>query len=280
MYVANIKGRLATSIDGKLADVEQVSGGRFGSSPAAVYRRWIEFRAWGDNVGASGSPAEVPSGLGAPSPAPRQAFGIGLNYQDHVEESGLEVPDFPSTFCKFPSCIVGAEDPVEVVGNTSDWEVELVVVIGRAAHNAKADEGWDYVAGLTVGQDLSERTRQLAGSPPQFSLGKSFPGYGPTGPWLVTPDEVTDPADLPLRCFLDGEKVQESRTSQLIFSVPQLIEALSSIVTLLPGDLIFTGTPGGVGAARSPQRFLRPGQTLVSEIDGIGQLTTTLVGPS
>jgi 2,4-didehydro-3-deoxy-L-rhamnonate hydrolase len=128
------------------------------------------------------------------------------------------------------------------------------------------------VAGLCVGQDLSERVTQMASKPPQFSMGKSFPGFGPTGPWLVTPDEFEDPDDLELGCSIDGLQMQKSRTSNLIISVPQLVAKLSSSVRLLPGDLIFTGTPAGVGQGRNPQRWLAPGEELVSYVEGIGEL--------
>jgi 2-keto-4-pentenoate hydratase/2-oxohepta-3-ene-1,7-dioic acid hydratase in catechol pathway len=141
-----------------------------------------------------------------------------------------------------------------------------------------ADEAWDHVAGVTIGQDLSERETQMIGTKPQFSLGKSFPGFGPTGPWLVTPDELPDRNDLAISCALSGETMQDGRTSALIYTVPQLIERLSAIVTLLPGDLIFTGTPAGIGNARTPKRFIQPGEVLVSTIEGIGELTTRFAG--
>lgn len=150
-------------------------------------------------------------------------------------------------------------------------------MIGFEARDVSEDGAWEHVAGLTVGQDLSERERQLFGQAAQYSLGKSFPGYGPIGPWLVTVDELADRDDLAIGCAIDGEVMQASRTSDLICSVPQLIVKLSSVVTLLPGDLIFTGTPSGVGRARSPQRFLRPGEQLVSTIEGIGSLTTRVI---
>ena len=137
----------------------------------------------------------------------------------------------------------------------------------RAWQVAAAD-AWDHVAGLAVGQDLSERISQLAGSPPQFSLGKSFPGFGPIGPWLVTVDEFSDPDDLELGCSINGETMQHARTRDLVFSIPQLIRALSAVLPLLPGDVIFTGTPAGVGLGRDPQRWLAPGDELVSYVEG------------
>jgi 2,4-didehydro-3-deoxy-L-rhamnonate hydrolase len=280
VILANVEQRLTTFVDGQAVDVENQSGGRFEADPAAIYARWDEFRKWAEEIGANGPGQVAPSQLDAPSPRPPQVFGIGLNYRDHAAEADLALPDFPATFTKFPTCIVGPRTPVELAGPTSDWEVELVVVIGRQATEVRAANAWDYVAGLTIGQDLSERTLQLAGPLPQFSLGKSYPSYGPIGPWLVTPDELDNPDDLAIKCLLDGEIMQEARTSQLVFSVPELIEQLSSVLTLLPGDLIFTGTPAGVGWAREPQRFLKPGQQLISEIEGIGQLITTIAAPA
>jgi 2-keto-4-pentenoate hydratase/2-oxohepta-3-ene-1,7-dioic acid hydratase in catechol pathway len=137
-----------------------------------------------------------------------------------------------------------------------------------------AADAWDHVAGLTVGQDLSARDVQMLGSPPQFSLGKSFPGFGPIGPWLVTPDELRDPDDLGIGCAVNGEQMQSDRTSAMLFSVPETVARLSAICPLLPGDLIFTGTPAGVGNRMDPPRYLKPGDELVSTIEGIGTLTT------
>ena len=273
MRIGNVDGRLAILTGAGAIDVERASGGRFGADPQAVYERWAEFTAW---AGSAGSEAAVPydgTRLGAPAPAPRQSFGIGLNYADHADESGFDVPDHPSVFTKFPSCITGPETEVILPpGGHTDWEVELVAVIGASAWQAAEADGWGHVAGLCVGQDLSERITQMASKPPQFSLGKSFPGFGPTGPWLVTPDEFADPDDLELGCAINGAQVQKSRTRHLIISVPQLVARLSAITRLLPGDVIFTGTPAGVGQGRNPQRWLAPGDELVSYVEGIGEL--------
>ena len=278
MKVGNLEGRLVV-LDGDHAiDVAAASDGVFGPDPASCYERWDEFVAWGST--ASGGAQFDLELLRAPSPCPRQAFGIGLNYAAHAAESGVPNPEFPPTFTKFPSCITGPYATVELPSDGIDWEVELVVIIGRTAHNVAAADAWSHVAGLTVGQDLSNRAVQLRPPVPQFSLGKSFPGFGPMGPWLVTSDEFADPDNLALSCTLNGETMQESRTNDLIFSVSSLIECLSGIVTLMPGDVIFTGTPSGVGMARKPPRFLAPGDVLVSTIEGIGSITTTLTGAS
>jgi 2-keto-4-pentenoate hydratase/2-oxohepta-3-ene-1,7-dioic acid hydratase in catechol pathway len=224
----------------------------------------------------AGATAYDPTKLGPPSPTPRQSIGIGLNYAKHAAEGGIPVPEFPTTFTKFPTCIAGPNDVVSLPSESVDWEVELVVVMGRRAHNVAAGDAWAHVAGLTIGQDISERKVQLRPPVPQFNLGKSFPGFGPIGPWVVTPDDLPDPDDLALSCTVNGETMQDSRTSDLIFGVPVLIESLSSIIPLLPGDVIFTGTPEGVGMARKPPRFLAPGDVIVSTIEGIGSMTTKL----
>jgi 2,4-didehydro-3-deoxy-L-rhamnonate hydrolase len=276
--VGNLEGRLVIGTAAGVIDVESASGGRFGSDPQAVYGRWAEFAAWAPGADeASARPFEI-ARLGPPAPAPVQSFGIGLNYRDHVQESGFTVPDQPSVFTKFPSCITGpCSDVVLPPGGHTDWEIELVAVIGATARNVAAADAWGHVAGLTAGQDISERITQLSGTPPQFSLGKSFPGFGPTGPWLVTVDEFADPDDIELGCSLNGDQVQQARTSLLIISVPLLIAKLSAVLTLLPGDIIFTGTPAGVGMGRDPQRWLAPGDDLVSYVEGIGELRQRFV---
>ncbi|WP_041684327.1 fumarylacetoacetate hydrolase family protein [Renibacterium salmoninarum] len=279
MRIANHDHRavlLATDESG--IDIHTASEGRFGPDLPAIYQQWEEFTAWASTL--AGTAADVivdRSRLGSPSPAPRQVFAIGLNYSDHAKESGFAQPDsLPPVFTKFPTCITGPDTTVVLPeGGNVDWEVELVAVIGSEAKNFSAAEAWNYVSGLSVGQDISERVSQLRGPAPEFGLGKSFPSFGPVGPWLVTPDEFTNPDDLSIECSVDGEEVQKSRTSELIFSVPALIEGLSHTLTLLPGDIIFTGTPAGVGLGRSPQRFIKPGETLISRIEGIGEISQT-----
>jgi 2-keto-4-pentenoate hydratase/2-oxohepta-3-ene-1,7-dioic acid hydratase in catechol pathway len=203
-------------------------------------------------------------------------FAIGLNYRGHAEESGMDLPSVPATFTKFPASLSGPFDDVEIVGGTVDWEVELVAVIGTRADRVAEADAWSHIAGLTVGQDISDRTLQFAAGA-QFSLGKSRRGYGPMGPWLVTIDELRDPDDLALGCSVDGDTVQDARTSDLIFSIPQLVAELSAVLPLVPGDVIFTGTPAGIGATRQPARFLAPGQLLESWIEGIGAIRNRCV---
>jgi len=273
MHLGNVNGRLSLLQDGRALDVERASTGRFGSDPQAVYDDWDAFAEW---AAAADLDAAEPytDGLGTPVPRPRQVFALGLNYALHAREAGLDLPPMPLVFTKFPSCIVGPDATVRVATEKVDWEVELVAVIGRRAEALTTERAWEHVAGVTVGQDISARDVQMQGSPPQFSLGKSFPGFGPTGPWLVTPDALPDRDDLAIACSVNGERMQADRTSSMIFSVPETVARLSAICPLLPGDLIFTGTPAGVGNRMDPPRYLQPGDELVSTIEGIGSITT------
>ena len=286
MRMANLDGRLVlivadrTTRATRAIDVASVSEGLFDADPQRVYDRWDEFRAWADTVeGLTGQDYE-PAGLGSPAPRPPQVFAIGLNYSEHAAESGFATPDSaPPVFTKFPACITGPYGRVLLPpGGHTDWEIELVVVVGRRTERVRAEEAWSCVAGLAVGQDLSERVSQMAGPSPQFSLAKSFPRFGPIGPWLVTPDEFANPDDLGLRCSVNGEVVQEGRTSKLLFGIPEILEQLSAVVPLLPGDVVFTGTPSGVGMGRVPPRWLSPGDELVSSIEGIGEMRHWFVG--
>ncbi len=208
--------------------------------------------------------------LGAPVPRPRQVFGIGLNYRDHANESGAQLPPAPLTFTKFPSCIAGPTADVPLSGEMVDWEVEIVAVIGDETSRIGVADAWNVVAGLTLGQDISDRAVQMTGMPPQFCLGKSFANYGPIGPALVSIDTFGDPDDIALWCDVAGERMQSARSTELIFSIPTIVAYLSSICPLYPGDLIFSGTPSGVGMASG--RFLAPGEIIVSGADVIGEL--------
>jgi 2-keto-4-pentenoate hydratase/2-oxohepta-3-ene-1,7-dioic acid hydratase in catechol pathway len=270
MKIAVVDDRAVLVTGTTMLDVATASDGRFGPDPMDCYEQWDAFHAWASGAG-PGTTELDESMLGCPVPRPRQVFAIGLNYRSHAEESGMAVPEVPATFTKFPASLAGPFDEVELVANTVDWEVELVVVIGRHADRVAVDAAWDHVAGVTVGQDLSDRALQFAAGM-QFSLGKSRRGFGPMGPWVVTPDELADRDDLGLGCSVDGEVVQDARTSDLIFDVSQLIAELSAVLPLLPGDVVFTGTPSGVGMARQPPRALAPGQVLESWIESIGTI--------
>lgn len=270
MKLANLARRAVLVIDDHVVDVATESDQRFGPDIMDLYDNWAEFAIWAGTVEIGTTPLDRTQ-LGNPAPTPRQVFGIGLNYGEHAAESGMDVPAVPATFTKFPASLSGPFDDIEITGTTVDWEAELVAVIGMRADRVDASNGWDHVAGLAVGQDVSDRTLQFAAGN-QFSLGKSRRGYGPIGPWLVTPDEFQDRDDLAIGCSVNGEVKQESRTGDLIFGVPQLVAELSAILPLLPGDVIFTGTPAGVGLARQPAEFLQPGDVVETWVEGIGTI--------
>ncbi|MDT7565362.1 MAG: hypothetical protein QOG76_3986 [Pseudonocardiales bacterium] len=277
MRVARVSGRLSLLVGNGAVDVHAASDGRFPADPDAVFDQWDELREWAAARGNHGAEPYSRDQLGAPVLNPKQVFAIGLNYRDHAAESGVAVPSAPAVFTKFATCLTGPYDTVQLPSDKVDWEVELVVVIGRRAWQVSEESAWSHVAGLTVGQDLSERAVQLVGPVPQFSLGKSYPGFGPIGPAIVTSDELADPDDLSLICALDEELLQKGRTRDMVSSVSELIARLSAVCPLLPGDVIFTGTPPGVGMARTPARYLTGDTTLVSAIDGIGELRNPLI---
>lgn len=281
MRIANIDGQLALATATGYIDVAQASGGRFGPDAQSVYADWASFTDWARGLDTSAHPlieTSEQTNWGAPVPRPQQVFAIGLNYREHAAESNIAPPPTPAVFTKFPSSLTGHQHEIALPVGSVDWEAELVVVIGKQCDFVDEADAWDHVAGLTIGQDLSERQLQRAGQMPQFSLGKSYRGFAPLGPEVVTVDEVPDRSNLEIGCLLEGgEILQKGRTSDLIFTIPELIAHLSSVCSLLPGDIIFTGTPSGVGAARTPPKFLQPGDVLVTWIEGIGSLRNPMV---
>jgi 2-keto-4-pentenoate hydratase/2-oxohepta-3-ene-1,7-dioic acid hydratase in catechol pathway len=273
-------GRFVLVAGERVLDVHASSQGRLPSGPLAALERWDDVCAFAAVADWSAAGVLDGSRLGPPVPAPRQVFAVALNYRPHAAEAGFVAPEAPLIFTKFPTCITGPVATVQLPDGKVDWEVEVVAVIGRGGHHLPREQAWDAVAGITCGQDLSERVRQLAGAPAQFSLGKSFPGFGPTGPVAVTPDELPDRDDISFASWLDGEPLQRGRTSEMIFGVDDLVARLSAVCPLLPGDLIFTGTPAGVGNRMEPPRYLAAGQTLVSRVDGVGEIRQSFTGPA
>ena len=271
MRIGNVEGRAVVAANGRLIDVERASGGRLPSDPMEVLTRLDEVRAL-DLSASDGIPLEG-AHLGPPVPRPSKILAAAGNYSDHVKEAGAEDPGEPNLFAKLPSALIGPRDPIRIrPGRTQiDWEAELVVVIARRARDVAEEDAWSYVAGVTCGQDISDREEQFRAFE-QYTMAKSFDSYAPTGPYLVTIDELEDPDSIPLRCYLDDELVQDGGTGNLIFSVPHLIAWTSRIATLEPGDLFFTGTPGGVGAFRKPPRWLQPGIVVRTEIAGVGTM--------
>jgi 2-keto-4-pentenoate hydratase/2-oxohepta-3-ene-1,7-dioic acid hydratase in catechol pathway len=226
-------------------------------------------------AGAGGTPLERVRL--APPVQPRKFFAIGLNYADHVAESGLDTPEHLTVFMKAPTCVTGPHDPIErpVVSQWLDYEGELGFVIGRRCRHVSAEEAADVIAGYLVVDDVSVRDWQI--QTPQWSLAKSFDTHGPIGPWIVTPDELGDPHALGIRTLVNGELRQESNTSRLIFNCFRIVEILSQACTLEPGDVIATGTPSGIAAAMEGQPWLGPGDRVRIEIEGIGAIENEVV---
>lgn len=217
-------------------------------------------------------------GVHAPILNPEKIVAIGLNYSDHAKEAGMEPPKRPIFFSKYASSIVGPKGavvlPPENVTNEVDYEVEFAVVIGKTAKNVSKEDAMDYVYGYTILNDISARDLQMQD---QWVKGKALDTFAPIGPWIVTKDEIEDPHNLRLVMALNGKVVQDSTTANLIFDIPYLIEYLTTLFTLKPGDIIATGTPPGVGMARKPPLFLKPGDTMVAEVEGIGALENPVI---
>jgi 2-keto-4-pentenoate hydratase/2-oxohepta-3-ene-1,7-dioic acid hydratase in catechol pathway len=274
--LANVNGR-AVLLDGDhYHDLHQASNGSISADPMKALARAAQLAAVQAGLAGrepTGALADVT--LGPPVPRPQKSFGIGLNYHAHAAEGGMEVPESPLVFTKFPSCLTGPTADVELRSDGCDYEGELVVVIGTGGKDIPVDEAWSHVAGLTVGQDISDRPAQFAAKPPHFDLGKSFDTFGPIGPALVSPDLVDDPSNLHIVTEINGEVRQDDTTANLIFDVPTLINYLSRVTTLETGDVIFTGTPEGIGAAQGT--YLADGDVITTTIDGLGTMTNRCV---
>ena len=215
--------------------------------------------------------------LGAPVPRPGKVMAIGINYRAHASEMERELPEHPTVFTKVSTCIIGAGDAIHapVESHMLDWEGEFCVVIGKYARHVAAADALDVVAGYMNGNDVTVRDWQR--HTPTWMMGKSWDTHGPTGPWILTADEVPDPSTLELKTFVNEVEKQSASTSDLLFNIPQLIEYISTAFTLEPGDVIFTGTPAGVGQARDPQEWLKAGDTVRVEISGLGSLENPVI---
>jgi len=215
----------------------------------------------------------------APVPPPSKIVCVGRNYREHAEETGSAVPTEPQLFAKWANALVGPGAPIVYPGITTqlDYEAELTVVIGRRAQRVAVADALDFVFAYTCGNDVSARDLQFGDT--QWTRGKALDTFAPMGPWLVTADEIPDPQALGIRCVVSGETLQDSSTSEMLFSVAEIIAFTTEAITLEQGDVIMTGTPPGVGVARTPQRFLHPGDTVRVEIDQIGALENPVVAP-
>jgi len=208
----------------------------------------------------------------APIPRPPKFICVGMNYRDHAREAGVDIPSIPTIFSKFSNVVIGPGAPIVLPKNSMrpDYEAEFAFVIGPGGRHIPAAHAMDHVFGYTIVNDVSARDHQTTTS--QWLISKSFDTFAPMGPWIVTRDEIADPHALDLTLEIGGQVLQHSNTRELVFGVPALIEYISSVVTLEPGDIVATGTPAGVGFARKPPRYLRPGDEVVIRIQGIGEL--------
>ena len=274
--LGNIDGRSVLVRNNDYYDLETISGGEVSSIGIEAIQSedlLSDLYSKLDTFEATGNIDDVT--LGAPITSSINCFAVGLNYRNHAEESGMEIPAFPMIFTKHTSCIVGPFDNVEMRSDIVDYEAEMVVVIGKGGKDISKDDAWSHVAGITVGQDISDRSVQFHATPPQFNLGKSFDTFGPIGPILVSHDEVDDKESLKLTCSVNDELRQDDNTNDLIFDVPYLISYISEFITLNTGDLIFTGTPAGVGATQG--KLLKHGDMLSTSIEGIGTINNKIV---
>ena len=278
MRIANLDGRATLVTDVGVIDIEQASNGHFCASTDALMDQLGQLKQWfhesAPAITTSLSPSDVlrDGRLGPVVSQPSQIFAIGLNYRQHAHEMNMTPPASPMVFTKFSSALAGANAHFAVPSPRTDWEAELVVVIGSRARRVSSDDALDHVAGYCVGQDLSDRDLQMAGAAAQFSLGKSYENFAPIGPWLTTTDEVGSPDDLHITCDINGRRVQDSSTSDMIFTVAQLVAYVSSVCELRPGDVLFTGTPHGVGQGHHPPVFLQPGDVVATSIEKLGSL--------
>jgi len=274
--LANVEGRAALVDHDSYYDLEQISDGALSSDPMSALGAKDQL-----SVLALSLNTKTPTGLIAdanvlsPVPQPPQCFGIGLNYRNHAKESGAEIPIVPLVFTKFPSCIAEPNSNVRMRSDFVDYEGELVIVVGKSGKDIQVEDSWDHVFGLCVGQDYSDRAVQMASQPPQFSMGKSFETFGPIGPHITSLGALEDPTSLQLTTSVNGEVKQDDNTRDLIFDIPSMISYLSHITPLQIGDVIFTGTPGGVGAASG--MFLKDGDVVSTAIEGLGELRNKCV---
>ena len=274
--LANIKGRAALLNEESFYDLEEISNGNLSHDSTKALFHLEELGELSKNLNdleATGNISEAE--FDAPVSFPKNCYAVGLNYRNHAEEANMTIPEVPMIFTKHTSCLVGASADVEMRSNYVDYEAELVVVIGLSGKDISKDNAWNHVAGLCVGQDISDRPAQFASTPPMFNLGKSFDTFGPMGPALVSPDSLPNKENLVIECKVNDEIRQNDNTDDLIFDVPTIISYLSEIVTLNTGDVIFTGTPGGVGVTQG--KFLKDGDIITTSIEGLGTLTNKCV---
>ncbi len=267
---------LAALVDNQVIDLHQADGANLPGDMRSFLEAGQPVMQQARQIVATkpeGKPLESVKLL-APICNPSKVIAIGLNYADHVRESGIAMPELATMFCKYPSSIIGHDEDIrwaKALTQQVDYEAELAIIIGKTARHVKQAEAYDYIAGYTICNDVSARDLQFKPGD-QWLRGKCLDTFCPLGPYLVTRDEIADPHQLSIQCLLNGEVMQDSSTSEMIYKVPYLIEYLSEAFTLLPGDVIITGTPHGVGAFRKPPIWLKNGDEVVVEIEGLGRL--------
>lgn len=276
MKLANLAGRATIIVGDRALDVEKASNGALGPDPAVLYDldNHAELRRLAEEASDTDLAEYDEKLLGPVSPRAPKILAVALNYRGHAEESDMPIPEQPTVFGKFSSSLTGPYDPVIVAEGIDkcDFEAEVVVVIGKRMRSVDPAEVWEGIAGVTAGQDITDRREQWRKPLNQFTLAKSYDTYSPTGPLMATVDEFEDPDDIEIVGHVDDLEVQRGRTSDLIFPVPELVSWISRRVTLEPGDLVFTGTPAGCGVRRVPRLYLEPGMTLTTELPGVGTM--------
>ena len=270
---------VADSLAG-FVDIEKFSGGKLPSDPMACIERWSDVCSLAKSLASAKTTELTPldfDKLDCPVPRPRQIFAVGVNYKAHAAEMNHGLPKEPLVFTKFPSSLNRPHGQIKLVGEKCDFEAELVAVIAKGGRNISVTDAWSHVAGLCAGQDFSDRALQYANTPPQFSLGKSRAGFAAIGPYITDAATLATRGNLEMTCRVSGEVMQHTQTDDMIFEIPDIIAYLSSICELFAGDVIYTGTPSGVGAGRTPQRFLRAGDIVETTIQDLGTLRNTCI---
>lgn len=252
-------------------DVARASNGSLPSDPMECFSRWDDLRALASSTTTSTTRVELER-LDCPVPRPRQMFAVGLNYRRHAEEMGSPIPSQPLIFAKFQSSLNAPYANITVVGDTVDYESEVVVVIGKGGRDIAQSSAWDHVAGLCAGQDVSDRKLQYSGTPPQFSMGKSRTGFSPIGPWVADMAGVEQRNALRIGCSVNGERRQDTVITDMIFPIDHIVSYLSTICELYPGDIIYTGSPAGVGHGFKPPVYLQPGDVVETTLEGVGTM--------
>ena len=281
LRLANLKGR-AQFIVGDISspraiDVATASNNSLSADPMQCFSHWDVLKKLAASLDVSaGTPVAI-ADLSCPVPQPRQMFAVGLNYRKHAAEMGSPLPPLPLVFAKFQSSLNTPTGDIEILSDTVDYESELVIIVGKGGRHIEEASAWDHVAGLCAGQDVSDRGLQYMGTPPQFSLGKSRVGYSPIGPWVTDMSNNDKRDDLQLGCTVNGEQRQDTQTSDMIFGIAHIVAYMSTIVELFPGDVIYTGSPFGVGHGRKPQVYLKPGDVVETTLEGVGTITNRCI---